>query len=60
MEDDDSHVFALLLSVSVAHRILQDIMPGKQREVGEGTGRERANGNENPSVRQLVVTCAQV
>ena len=34
VEDNDSYVFAVLLSVSFAHRVLQDIMPGKRREVG--------------------------
>lgn len=34
MEDDDSYAFAVLLSVSFAHRVLQGIMPGKKREVG--------------------------
>lgn len=36
VEDNDSYVFAVLLSVSFANRVLQDIMPGKRMEVGDG------------------------
>lgn len=44
VEDDDSHAFAVLLHVSFAHRVLQDIMPGKKREVGGGmSGKENGN-----------------
>lgn len=60
MQDGDSHAFAILLSVALAHRVLQDIIPGKQRAVGDVTGGERANGNEDPSFKWLVVIWAQV
>ena len=45
MEDNDSHAFAVRLHVSFAHRVLQDIMPGKKREVGGRPG-GKVNGNE--------------
>lgn len=34
VEDDDSYAFAILLRVSFAHRVLQDIMPGKKKGGG--------------------------
>lgn len=33
MEDHDSDALAVLLTVSFAHGVLQDIMPGETREV---------------------------
>lgn len=59
MEDDDSHALAVLLRVSFAHRVLQDVMPGKKREVG-GEGWWESNGSGSPSVKQLLLICAQV
>lgn len=40
MEDNDSYTFAVLFSVSFARSILQDIMPGKRKEVGGRNGGE--------------------
>lgn len=39
-DDSDASALALRLHVSFGHRILQDVMPGKKREVGGWAGGE--------------------
>lgn len=53
VEDNDSHVFAVLLHVSFAHRVLQDIMPGKRMEVGGWNDGEKQMGIENAALGYL-------